>query len=101
VRHREKCTSIVDNYHKKITDEQTEIERILYGKMYNYNYTSPNNRRTSFGIGPNAMTAVRKNDSPNTPTSADYPCVNAPPLGYRELQKLKETLGQKDRSSLL
>jgi len=82
VRSREKCMTIVESHHKKISDEQTEIERILYGKMYNYNYTSPNNRRASFGVN---APHNRKNDSPTTPTSADYPSVNAPPLGYREL----------------
>ncbi len=78
IRSREKCATIVESHHKRIEDVQTELERKLYGKMYNYNYLSPNNRRASF-------TGARKNDSPNTPTSSDYPSVNAPPLGYREL----------------
>lgn len=78
IRSREKCATIVESHHKRIEDEQTEVERVLYGRMYNYQYTSPNHRRPSFA-------GVRKNDSPNTPTSSDYPSVNAPPMGYREL----------------
>ena len=89
VRDRSKTATIVDDHFKKMQDEEIEVQRVLYGRMYNQQHQRGQGSR------------MRSDSNPVSPSSTDYPNAFGPPLGYIDLMQIQSSLQPKDYTNLL
>ena len=89
VRDRSKTATIVDDHFKQMHDEEVEVQRVLYGRMYNQQHQRGQGSR------------MRSDSNPVSPSSTDYPNAFGPPLGYIDLMQIQSSLQPKDYTNLL